>query len=98
MNFKTFIKSLTNEHPPKGLSPALMALWHDKQEAWERAHEIVQDESGGVCAAIHAYLHRKEGDTWNADYWYRKAKRPSFTGTLHEEWASLVRSQCSLEQ
>ncbi|MEY4699958.1 MAG: hypothetical protein RL326_145, partial [Pseudomonadota bacterium] len=56
------------------------------------------DESGGICAAIHAYLHRKEGDTWNADYWYRKAKRPSFTGTLHEEWESLVRSQCSLEQ
>lgn len=94
MNFKTFIESLKNEHPPKGLSPALTALWYDKHDVWDRAHEIVQDESSGVCAAIHAYLHRKEGDTWNADYWYRKATRPSFTGTLDEEWESLVRDEC----
>jgi len=94
MNFKTFIESLEDEQPPKGISPALTALWYDKNEAWERAHEIVQDESGGVCAAIHAYLHRKEGDNWNSDYWYRKAKRASFTGTLDEEWESLVRSEC----
>jgi len=94
MNFKTFIESLKDGQPPKGLSPALTALWYDKHDTWERAHEIVQDESDGVCAAIHAYLHRKEGDTWNADYWYRKAKRPSFTGTLDEEWESLARSEC----
>ena len=25
--------------------------------------------------AVHAYLHRKEGEQWNADYWYRLAGR-----------------------
>jgi hypothetical protein len=35
-------------------------------------------------------LHRKEGDNFNADYWYTKAgkKRPSFS--LEKEWELLV--------
>lgn len=97
MSFESFIKSLESDSPPTGISPALEALWHDKRNQWERAHELVQDESAGICAAIHAYLHRKEGDTWNADYWYRKAQRPSFIGTLDEEWESLVRSECNAD-
>jgi hypothetical protein len=42
------------------------------------------------AAWIHAYLHRKEGDTANADYWYARAgrKRPSLS--LEAEWAMLV--------
>ncbi len=30
---------------------------------------------------VHAYHHCKQGDSWNADYWYRKAikKRPDVT-------------------
>jgi hypothetical protein len=37
-----------------------------------------------------ALLHRKEGDISNADYWYRRAKKPVFTGTLEQEWENLV--------
>jgi hypothetical protein len=39
-----------------------------------------------IAKWVHAYLHRKEGDIWNADYWYRRAglKRPDTT--LDEEW------------
>jgi hypothetical protein len=46
---------------------------------------------GKSAARIHAYLHRKEGDQWNADYWYKRVgeKRPNLT--LEEEWNELVR-------
>lgn len=41
---------------------------------WERAHEIVQRHEGvSVFDAIHALLHRIEGDTTNAAYWDRRA-------------------------
>lgn len=36
---------------------------------------------------VHAYLHRKEGDTSNAQYWYARAGKPVYSGTLEEEWA-----------
>mgnify|MGYP006274747583 CR=1 FL=1 len=95
MNFDHFLKSLGDSAPPHGISEALKALWYDRREQWERAHEIVQDETDTTAAAIHAYLHRKEGDNWNADYWYRKAGRPSFKGSLDAEWSSLARGECS---
>jgi hypothetical protein len=44
-----------------------------KKATWEKAHQLIQDLTDKNAAWIHAYLHRKEGDVWNADYWYRKA-------------------------
>jgi len=38
----------------------------------------------------YAYLHRKEGDNWNADYWYKKAKRNRPNLSLEQEWEELV--------
>jgi hypothetical protein len=72
-------------------SPILLALWYDAQDKWEDAHDQVDQIPGREAARIHAYLHRKEGDQWNADYWYSKAgeKRPS--QSLSEEWEELVR-------
>lgn len=68
----------------------LLALWHDGKGDWRQAHDQVDQLPGKNPARIHAYLHRKEGDLWNADYWYSKAgeKRPN--QTLDEEWESLV--------
>jgi hypothetical protein len=44
----------------------------------------------GVDAAwAHANLHRKEGDLWNADYGYSKAKKTRPNISLEEEWESL---------
>jgi hypothetical protein len=40
--------------------------------------------------AVHAYLHRKEGSAWNADYWYERAGRGFYRETLEEEWEALV--------
>jgi hypothetical protein len=40
--------------------------------------------------AVHAYLHRKEGVDWNADYWYRRAGRIYQRPALEDEWTALV--------
>ena len=42
---------------------------------------------------LHAYLHRKEGDRFNANYWYRRAGTSFFAGSLGDEWSELVRQQ-----
>ena len=42
---------------------------------WQRAHEIVQNESSVLAAWLHGIVHTLEGDLDNARYWYRRAKR-----------------------
>lgn len=71
----------------KGL---LLALWFDARGDWAKAHEIAQGVEDVDGAWVHAYLHRKEGDTWNAGYWYRRAGRPEARGSLREEWEQIV--------
>lgn len=65
------------------------ALKLDKSGDWEGAHNQVDHLNSKTVAWVHAYLHRKEGDQWNADYWYRRAGKPSFKGTIDEEWQQL---------
>jgi len=62
------------------------ALYYDKQGDWAKAHDLVDGHPGKEAAHIHAYLHRKEGDQWNAGYWYRQANQEIFKGSLDEEW------------
>ena len=45
---------------------------------------------------VDAYLHRKEGDTSNAGYWYRRASRDMFAGSLDDEWTHIT--EALLEQ
>ena len=40
--------------------------------------------------AIHAYLHRKEGQTWNADYWYHRSTTDYRRPTLEAEYSALL--------
>ena len=80
------------EQCPHGLPPALQALWYDKKGDWDKAHEIVQDASDMDSAWVHAYLHRKEGDSSNAYYWYRRSGRSQFTAELSQEWELLARN------
>ena len=77
------------ENYSESWNPYLKALFWDKQGDWEKAHELVQDSSEASAAWIHAYLHRKEGDDANAGYWYKKAGKPFFNGSLTEEWEFL---------
>lgn len=72
------------------LPPLLHALWHDAHGSWDRAHSIAQDIETPDAAWVHAYLHRKEGDTPNAGYWYQRAGRAAFDGPLHSEWTALA--------
>ncbi len=76
--------------PPANASVYLQALWYDAKDNWQKAHELIQDINDKNAAWVHAYLHRKEGDIGNADYWYSRAgkRRPSLT--LAEEWDKLA--------
>lgn len=67
-------------------SAYLKALKADKAEDWETAHELIQHLTTKEAAWIHAYLHRKEGDQWNAQYWYDHDSQPYFHGSMEEEW------------
>jgi len=73
-----------------GLPPLLHALWHEAHGDWDRAHAITQEIDSPDAAWVHAYLHRKEGDTSNAVYWYGRAGHPVFTGSFHAEWTALA--------
>ena len=72
-------------------SPILLALWHDGRGNWAEAHHQVDQLPGKAAARVHAYLHRKEGDIWNADYWYWKAGEKRTNQSLEQEWEELVR-------
>ncbi|HEY1022823.1 MAG TPA: hypothetical protein VGE06_10955 [Flavisolibacter sp.] len=78
------------EAAPGDLSEYLQALWWDAKGDWQKAHETIQDLPDKNAAWIHAYLHRKEGDIWNADYWYNRAGKKRPTNSLEEEWDRLV--------
>lgn len=89
MTIEEFNTTLTNSSPPQ-VNEYLLALWYDAHGDWEKSHNIIQDIETKEAAHIHAYLHRKEGDVWNADYWYARAgkKRPDVT--LEDEWRELI--------
>lgn len=76
---------------PVGLGRELRALWLDKAGDWAAAHELVDSASDPAGCWVHAYLHRVEGDEWNAGYWYERAGKslPSHL-SLAEEWDELV--------
>jgi len=89
MTYEHFIKSLALDSPPI-VSNELKALWYDAKGDWEKSHNIIQDIDSKDAALIHAYLHRKEGDIGNADYWYSRAGVKRKDWTLQEEWDDLV--------
>ena len=91
MTLTEFKATLSSEVPPK-VAPALVALWHDAKGNWEAAHAVAQDVDDDGGSWVHAYLHRKEGDEANAGYWYRRAGRPHFRGSLNAEWDEIAQA------
>jgi hypothetical protein len=67
----------------------LRALEAEQQGDWARAHEMVQDMVTAEAAWVHGYLHRVEGDTAKAEYWYNRAVQPVCTTSLDAEWKAL---------
>lgn len=93
-----FDRALAAAAAPSHMPPPLLALWHDARGDWRAAHEVAQDIDDEVGSWIHAYLHRKEGDDGNAGYWYRRARRAAFRGSLQEEWQAIVQAVTSQER
>jgi len=89
MTLAEFQASQNQSTPPSGLPPALRALWFDAKGEWDKAHELAQEDNGPSGDWVHAYLHRKEGDTSNARYWYVRAGKPVYSGSLEEEWTAI---------
>jgi len=92
MNLEEFRNSLVSDRPPKDLSLALLGMWWDAKGEWTKAHESAQQDEGPAGAWVHAYLHRKEGDLSNAEYWYQRAGKPPVRMSLDKEWAEIVNS------
>lgn len=91
MNLNDFTASLSGPQPPASSSDLLHALWYDAKGDWHKAHEIAQSREGTrEYDRLHAYLHRKEGDQWNAGYWYRRARAEMPAYSLEQEWEELA--------
>ena len=90
MTFAEFEHSLKNRTPQENLNLHLKVLWYDANGNWDKAHDIAQDILTQDGSLLHAYLHRVEGDDWNAGYWYKLAAEPNFSGSLKDEWLYLV--------
>jgi hypothetical protein len=92
MTLKDFQDSLHGDTPPPSLGFALTALWWDGKGNWQQAHESAQQDEGPAGSWVHAYLHRKEAEIFNAEYWYRRAGKNIAQGSLEQEWLSMVES------
>lgn len=90
MDLTALKESLSADSPPSGTSVYVKALWQDAKNNWNEAHELIQDVHDKNGAWVHAYLHRKEGDIWNADYWYTRAGRNRPSVSLQQEWEQIV--------
>lgn len=91
-------RSLAENTPPEDLSPAAQALWwiakgdYRTGPEWEQAHGIAQTHEGTpFLDAIHALLHRIEGDASNAAYWDRRAGSAPDPAGVTAEWERLAR-------
>ena len=92
MKTADFRASLSQPSPPPGLSIPVEALWWDGKGHWAHAHSLVDSLDTQEGMAVHAYLHRKEGDQGNAAYWYSRAGKQLCREPLDAEWLSIVRS------
>lgn len=89
-DFNSFQQTLDFSNPPQDWPLDLQALWFAAKGDWEGSHNIAQDLHTSMGSWIHAYLHRKEGDQWNAGYWYRQAGKPFPKHSLEAELQELV--------
>jgi hypothetical protein len=91
MNIQEFNVSLAQNTVPAELPILAKALWYDAKGDWEAAHNIAQSKEGTLAFdQLHAYLHRKEGDKFNANYWYRRCGESMPKISLEEEWEVLL--------
>lgn len=95
MTADEFRKTLAGDQPPGNLGFALAGLWWDAKGDWDQAHQSAQQDEGPAGSWVHAYLHRKEGDSSNAGYWYHRAGKPHSRVPLEQEWLQIAKSLLS---
>lgn len=88
--FIEFQETLILDAPNLTWPEALKSLWYDVNGDWDASHNIAQDLHTEIGSWIHAYLHRKEGDDWNAGYWYKQANKIFPKTTFEEELKELI--------
>lgn len=66
------------------------AMHYDEIGDHDKAHAIVMHIEHPLAYRIHAYLHRKEGDLDNAEYWYDHLDEDKFDGSLAEERKAII--------
>ncbi|MFS4491469.1 hypothetical protein [Maribacter sp. 2308TA10-17] len=88
--YSEFLETLKNDGPEAYWPEVLISLWYDAKGNWEAAHDIVDGMNNATAKWVHAYLHRKEGDDWNAGYWYRQAGKDFPNTTLENEHREIV--------
>ena len=92
MTLEEFQQTIDTKTLPPRLSNPLTALWYDAQGDWEKAHDYAQQNNDSASAWVHAYLHRKEDDLSNANYWYVRASRTMPDQRLEEEWQFIAQT------
>ena len=76
---------------PKTIRPGPDSIFVSHSD-WTKAHESAQQDEGPTGAWVHAYLHRKEGDSSNAAYWYCPAGKSPAKSSLEDEWSEITGS------
>ncbi len=77
-------------HQQQELIRALLLLWHDHLDA---SHEISQDIETADGSFVHAIMHRREPDYWNAKYWWRRVGSHSTFPKIASRVNELLQSQ-----
>jgi hypothetical protein len=86
----SFLASIDAGAEPSSTAAPLRALWLDARGDWDGAHKCVDVRKDEDSMWVHAYLHRKEGDLWNARYWYARAGREPQECPSSEEWRAIA--------
>ena len=97
-DLEEFIRHIAEEkNPEEDWSGIIKSLWWGKKGNWEKAHLIAQEIATKHGFWVHAYLHRLEGDSGYAAYWYQLAGKSAKTNqSLEEEWNEISQAMLNL--